>query len=65
MTKSAVEEGETQTSYSTDTIEHHLSVIKEVHSRIEEIEVNLPLAAVIHVMANRFSATFDMISICV
>lgn len=58
VTKPAVEEGETQTSYAAEAIEQHLSVIKEVHEKIEEIEVtcklNLCQKILIHCMCSVF-----------
>jgi hypothetical protein len=43
VTRPGVEEGETQTSYAAEAIEQHLNTIKEVHEKIEEIEVGIRL----------------------
>jgi len=36
----SVEEGETQTSYAAEQLEQHLIIMKQVHEKIEEIEVS-------------------------
>ena len=38
-TRPVTDEGETQVSYSAEAFEQHLSIMKEVHEKIEEIEV--------------------------